>query len=83
MDITKDLPQNITKLIDQYKLTNETDFDHLVGNGGYIPQNQDVLIDLIVAIAQGKTSYSRDQLDQVKQSLLRPYQPSSTNHYLA
>ncbi|MFD2638952.1 ATP-binding protein [Piscibacillus salipiscarius] len=54
MDITKDLPQNITKLIDQYKLTNETDFDHLVGNGGYIPQNQDVLIDLIVAIAQGK-----------------------------
>lgn len=54
MNITKDLPQNITKLIDQYKLTNETNFDHLIGKGGYIPQNQDVLTDLIVAIAQGK-----------------------------
>ncbi|MGP4073312.1 AAA family ATPase [Piscibacillus sp. B03] len=54
MNITKELPQNITKLIDQYKLTNETNFDHLIGKGGYIPQNDDVLIDLIVAIAQGK-----------------------------
>ncbi|SEQ23090.1 ATP-binding protein [Piscibacillus halophilus] len=54
MDITKDLPQNITNLIEQHKYTGETDFDYLVGEGGYIPQSEDLLTDLIVAIAQGK-----------------------------
>ncbi|RPF54409.1 ATP-binding protein [Aquisalibacillus elongatus] len=54
MDLTQNLPNDIKQLIDQHKNKADTDFDYLIGESGYIPSQESVLIDIIAALSQGK-----------------------------
>ncbi|TFB24331.1 MoxR family ATPase [Filobacillus milosensis] len=54
MNITEKLPDQIKTLVDQYKNSELTDFDYLIGESGYIPNNEEILTDIIVALSQGK-----------------------------
>ncbi|GEL76555.1 ATP-binding protein [Tenuibacillus multivorans] len=49
-----DLSQQLKDIIEQHKHTEATDFDYLIGEGGYIPSNKEILTDIIAALVQGK-----------------------------
>lgn len=48
------LTENITGILEQHKGTLSSEFEHLIGQGGYIPPNQELLIDAVTALALGK-----------------------------
>ncbi|GAA0462972.1 MoxR family ATPase [Alkalibacillus silvisoli] len=54
MNLETQLPNQIQQMIDEHKNKNETAFDHLITEGGYIPYDFDLLTDAVVALSQGK-----------------------------
>ncbi|MGM8215257.1 AAA family ATPase [Bacillaceae bacterium W0354] len=54
MDIVEQLPEKIIDLIHQHKNKQETEFSHFIRESGYIPSDDDVFTDAIVALSQGK-----------------------------
>lgn len=54
MNLIDTLPEGIQTLISQYKNPSPTEFEDRIGMPGYIPENPDVIMDAIAAIAQGK-----------------------------
>src|SRR5690625_866410 len=54
MNLLNQLPGQITDLIDEHKNQSNTTYLHLIRDGGYIPSDDNVLNDAIVALSQGK-----------------------------
>lgn len=54
MNIENHLPEQMIDLINQNKNKQDTNFNDLIRQGGYIPSDDDIFIDAIVALSQGK-----------------------------
>lgn len=54
MNLYHSLPEEIQSLIDRHKNQSRTDFEDRIGKPGYIPNQPDVIIDVIAALAHGK-----------------------------
>ncbi len=53
MTTNYEIPENITKLVSTYK-RNQDSYNELIRNGGYLPPNQELLIDAITALSMRK-----------------------------
>ena len=54
MNLLNQLPSHITELIEEHKNHSNTTYEHLIRDAGYIPSDDNVLNDAIVALSQGK-----------------------------
>lgn len=54
MNLYHSLPEEIQSLIDRHKNQSRTDFEDRIGKPGYIPNQPDVIMDVIAALARGK-----------------------------
>ncbi|WP_188206651.1 ATP-binding protein [Alkalibacillus aidingensis] len=48
------LPNHILEMLNEYKNTQSTEFNHLIAESGYIPNDLDLFTDALAALAQGK-----------------------------
>lgn len=48
------LTENVLDILQEHRGTSSSMYDHLIGQGGYIPPNQELLIDAITSLAMGK-----------------------------
>lgn len=54
MDLQQNLPENILKILENNKFPSSAEFQYLIGKGGYVPPEMDLLIDAIAALSLGK-----------------------------
>jgi nitric oxide reductase NorQ protein len=54
MNIEDLLPDSIKKTLYQNKSIRHSEYDYLIGKGGYIPPDSDILVDAISSLAMGK-----------------------------